>query len=190
MRYPVHMPTPQAVELSRLLAVHTTPEHAITEFWEHVLRLKVFPVRNIEDDTVLLLLEAKRANATRDQIEAVEYQAFTACCAHLFQTQKQAISGTTCVDIKARVWAYKRNDDYETPFWPPGDELSEIGQDAEYSTRSKELVEALEHVKKNPIPDKAIFENTPSLRPLSATSYGITVNRFENRGLSTHVTVG
>lgn len=87
----------------------------------------------------------------------------------------------TCVDSKARIWAYKPNDDYETPFWPPGDELSEIGQDTEYSTRSNELVEALEHVKKNPIPDKAIFENTPSLRPLSATSYGITVNRFENR---------
>ncbi|KID60738.1 hypothetical protein MBR_10335, partial [Metarhizium brunneum ARSEF 3297] len=195
MRHPVHLPTPQAVESSRLLAVHTKPEHAITEFWEHVLRLKVFPgrqsslpsqqpptgdandlrrvnvlVRNIEDDTVLLLLEAKRANATRDQIEAVEYQAFTACCAHLFQTQEQAISGMTCVDSKARIWACKRNDDYETPFWPPGDELSEIGQDAEYSTRSKELVEALEHVKKNPIPDKVIFENTPSLRPLSATS--------------------
>ncbi|KAK8917714.1 hypothetical protein VCV18_009036 [Metarhizium anisopliae] len=185
MRHPVHVPTPQAVE-----SINTKPEHAITEFWEHVLRPKVFPgsqlslpsqqpptgdandlrrvnvlVRNIKNNTVLLLLEAKRANATRDQIEAVEYQAFTACCAHLFQTQKQAISGMTCVDSKARIWAYKRNDDYETPFWPPGDELSEIGQDGEYSTRSKELVEALEHVKKNPIPDKAIFENTPPLRP-------------------------
>lgn len=74
----------------------------------------------------------------------------------------------TCVGSKAGIWAYKRNDDYETPFWPTGDELSEIGQDAEYSTHIKELVEALEHVKKSPIPDKAILENTPSPRPLSA----------------------
>uniref|UniRef100_A0A1Y1MSH5 Uncharacterized protein n=1 Tax=Photinus pyralis TaxID=7054 RepID=A0A1Y1MSH5_PHOPY len=75
----------------------------------------------------------------------------------------------TCVGSKARIWAYKRNDDYVTPFWPPGDELSDIGQYAEYSTHSKELVEALEHVKKNPVPDETIFENPPSPRPLSAT---------------------
>ncbi|KAG8412694.1 hypothetical protein J3458_013134 [Metarhizium acridum] len=75
----------------------------------------------------------------------------------------------TCVGSKARIWAYKWNDDYVTPILPLGDELSEIGQYAEYSTHSKELVEALKHVKKNPIPDKATFENPQSPRPLSAT---------------------
>ncbi|KAL7794448.1 hypothetical protein V8C37DRAFT_415282 [Trichoderma ceciliae] len=65
----------------------------------------------------------------------------------------------TCVGSKVRIWAYKRNDDYMyvTPFYPPGDGLSEIGECAEYSTYGKELLKVLEHIKKNPIPDEAIF---------------------------------
>ncbi|KAH7113471.1 hypothetical protein B0J13DRAFT_460833 [Dactylonectria estremocensis] len=162
--------------------VQEKPEWATTRFWEYVfkqyrpptdddddLRRVDLVVENFDDNgnsTTLLFMEAKRANATRDQIEDVEYQAFTACCAHLFSTAKPTIWAMTCVGSKARLWAYRLKDNYITPFWPPGDGLSAMSEYAEFST---DIIQQLKFIKNNPIPSVEIFSNPPSPRPASAT---------------------
>ncbi|KAH7111462.1 hypothetical protein B0J13DRAFT_659937 [Dactylonectria estremocensis] len=177
--------------------VQKKPEWATTKFWEYVFKQNVFGshhwaiasqqpptddesdlrrvdlvVENIDDrgnSTTLLFMEAKRANATLDQIDDVEYQAFTACCAHLYYTGKPAIWAMTCVGSKARLWAYRLNDDYITAFWPSGDGLSERSEYAEFSTQGQEILRKLNFIKHNPIPSEDVFLRPPSPRPASAT---------------------
>ncbi|KAF9767413.1 hypothetical protein IL306_000036 [Fusarium sp. DS 682] len=175
--------------------VQTKPEWATTKFWEYVFKENVFGsrhwaiasqqpptddendlrrvdlvVENIDDNensTILLFMEAKRANVTLDQIDVVEYQAFTACCAHLSYTRRSCIWAMTCVGSKTRLWAYRFNDDYLTPFWPLGDGLSARAEYVEYSTHGNEILRKLNFIKKNPMPGPDVFERPPSPRPAS-----------------------
>ncbi|KAF4470384.1 hypothetical protein FALBO_2719 [Fusarium albosuccineum] len=177
--------------------VQTKPEWATTKFWEYIFKQNVFGsrhwaiasqqpptddeddlrrvdlvVENIDDNansTTLLFMEAKRANVSLDQIDVVEYQAFTACCAHLYHTGRPSIWAMTCVGSKTRLWAYKYNDDYMTAFWPSGDGLSARGEYAEYSTHGQEILRQLEYIKYNPIPGLDVFQRPPSPRPARAS---------------------
>ncbi|KAJ4186648.1 hypothetical protein FSOLCH5_014487 [Fusarium solani] len=187
--------TPQLKKLWE--QVQSKPEWATTKFWEYVFKQNVFGsrhwaiasqqpptddendlrrvdlvVENIDDNensTTLLFMEAKRANVTLDLIDEVEYQAFTACCAHLYYTRRPSIWAMTCVGSKTRLWAYKINDDYMTPFWPSGDGLSARGEYAEFSTQGQEILRRLNFIKHNPIPGSDIFQRPPSPRPASAS---------------------
>ncbi|GKU09617.1 unnamed protein product [Fusarium langsethiae] len=175
--------------------VRTKPEWATTKFWEYVFKQNVFGshhwaiasqqpptadendlrrvdlvVENIDDHgnaATLLFMEAKRANITLDQIDVVEYQAFTACCAHLSYTRRSSIWAMTCVGSTARLWAYRSNDDYLTPFWPLGDGLSDKTQYLEYDVHGVEILRKLNFIKKKPMPGPEIFERQPSPRPIS-----------------------
>lgn len=75
----------------------------------------------------------------------------------------------TCVGTSARLWAYEYDADYVTEFWPLGDGLSDKTEYVDYSTHGREILEMLEHIKRNPIPDKNIFQNPPWPRPQNAT---------------------
>nr|CEG03536.1 unnamed protein product [Fusarium acuminatum CS5907] len=185
--------TPQLKKLWE--QVQTKPEWATTKFWEYVFKENVFGssrwaiasqqpptddendlrrvdlvVENIDENgnsATLLFMEAKKANVTLDQIDVVEYQAFTACCAHLSYTRRSCIWAMTCVGSKTRLWAYRSNDDYLTPFWPLGDGLSDRAEYLEYSVHGEEILRKLNFIKKNPMPGLDVFERPPSPRPTS-----------------------
>ncbi|KAF7547709.1 hypothetical protein G7Z17_g7551 [Cylindrodendrum hubeiense] len=173
------------------------PKWAATKFWSYVFKQNVFRSRhwvvasyqppteddselrrldvvvtNIDDNgssTTLLFMQAKGANIALDRIDDVEYQAFTACCAHLYNTGRPAVWAMTCVGSKTRLWAYKLNDDYMTPFWPLEDELSTRSKYAEYSTQGQEILRKLNFIKDNPTPDSDVFQTPPSTRPAFAS---------------------
>ncbi|KAH6670189.1 hypothetical protein B0J14DRAFT_114174 [Halenospora varia] len=185
--------TPQ---LRKLWAdAQSRPEWATTKFWEYIFSHNAFgghqwvvssqqPPTYIEGDlrrvdlvvekidenansATLLFMEAKRANATLDQVQEVEYQAFTACCANLYATNKTSIWAMTCVGTTARLWAYKYGDDYLTEFFPLSDGLSDKG---EYIDFSIEVLNQLEYIKQNFVPPKDVFtKKPPSPRPARAT---------------------
>ncbi len=171
----------------------TKPEWATTRFWEYIFnkgpfadgrwtvssqhpptdeegdlrRIDLVVERKDDNDgsATLLFMEAKRANVSINQIDQVEYQAFTACCANLFATKRPAIWAMTCVGTMARLWAYKNGADYLTPFVPPGNDLSDKSAYLDYPNREREILEALDFVKRNPVPSKEIFKHSPSPRP-------------------------
>lgn len=147
------------------------PEWATTKFWEYVfkdvfasrrwavasqqpptnddedLRRIDLVVESVNDNFILLFMEAKRATATTTDIETVEYQAFTACCAYLYSTKRNAVWAMTCVGTTTRLWAYKYDADYITQFWPPGDGLSHKSEYVDYSTHGREILKVLEYIK-------------------------------------------
>ena len=171
-------------------ALQTRPEWATTKFWEYIFKHNVFNgprwsvasqqpptddegdlrrvdlvVENIPDNFTLLFMEAKRADATADLIEEVEYQAFTACCAHLHHTGRGAVWAMTCVGSRARLWAYKAKADYITQFWPIGTGIGERGEYAEFSVDGRNLLKYLEYIKQHPTPGREVFKQSPSPRP-------------------------
>ena len=174
-------------------AAQEKPEWAATKFWEYVfkdvftgrrwaiasqqpptdddddLRRVDLVVENVDDNLALLFMEAKRAAVTTADVETVEYQAFTACCAHLYSKRRRAVWAMTCVGTMTRFWAYEYDADYITQFWPPGDGLSRKSEYVDYSTHGRKILEILEHIKENPIPCESIFNNPPSPRPANAT---------------------
>ncbi len=185
--------TPQ---LRKLWAdAQSRPEWASTKFWEYIFSHNAFDghqwavssqqpptydegdlrrvdlvVEKIDENAnsaALLFMEAKRANATLDQVQEVEYQAFTACCANLYATNKASIWAMTCVGTRARLWAYQYGDDYLTEFFPLSDGLS---KKSEYIEFSNEVLNHLEYIKQNFVPPKEVFKKKPpSPRPTRAT---------------------
>jgi hypothetical protein len=134
------------------------PEWATTRLWEYIFKEEVFKgkmwsiasqqpptdedgdLRRVDlvpehsDDNGawarVLFFEAKCANATPSDLETVEFQAFTACCAYLHYVGKQSVWAVTAFAGKARLWAYRAGNDYLTPWVPKGDA---IGAPDEYS---------------------------------------------------------
>jgi len=169
------------------------PEWATTKFWEYIFNHNAFSgrqwvvssqqpptyddgdlrrvdlvVEQIDDSAnvaTLLFMEAKRANVTRDEVQQVEYQAFTACCANLYSTQRPAIWAMTCVGSRTRLWAFKYGADYLTPFFPSSDGLSAIDEYVEFSVKGAEIIGALDFIQKNPAPPNSVFEHPSSPRP-------------------------
>lgn len=187
--------TPQFQKLWR--DAQEKPEWATTKFWEYFFKQNTFSgrhwsvasqqpptyddedlrrvdlvVEQIYDDAssaALLFVEAKRAHVDRNEVENVEYQAFTACCANLYATRKYAVWAMTCVGTRVRLWVYKYGSDYLTPYFPLGDGLSEQSEYAEIANYGREIQGALEFIKKHPIPPESTFEKPPSPRPAHAT---------------------
>ncbi|PQK17617.1 hypothetical protein BB8028_0008g01260 [Beauveria bassiana] len=184
------------LELQRLYdEAQIRPEWATTKFWEYVFKQIVFndpmwsvasqqpPTRQdgdlrmvdlvaeyILENFTLLFVEAKRSDACATLICEVEYQAFTACCAHLVSTQrKTGIWAMTCVGTKVRLWAYQSKDDYLTPFWPLGDELGAKNEYVDFSTHGQVLLEKLDYIKNHPVPGEQNFEQSPQPRPTEVT---------------------
>ncbi len=171
------------------------PEWAPTKFWEYVFKQKAFSghqwivasqqpptydeeeLRRVDllvervddkaDTTTLLFMKATRAQATVSDIETVEYQVFTACCANLLATKRKGIWAMTCVGTTARLWAYKLKADYLTPFFPLGLGLPKRAEYVEYATSGDEILDVLNYIKDNPVPPSTVFQNPPSPRPAS-----------------------
>ncbi|KAE8442168.1 hypothetical protein EG329_003756 [Mollisiaceae sp. DMI_Dod_QoI] len=185
--------TPQVQKL--WADAQTRPEWASTKFWEYIFSHNIFDgpewvvssqqpptyddgdlrridlvVENIDENAnsaALMFMEAKRASATLDLVLEVEYQAFTACCAALYATGRESIWAMTCVGTRAKLWAYRRDDDYLTQFYPLSDNLSEKDEYVEYSS---EVLTQLEYIQRNFVPPKEVFDKKPpSPRPATAT---------------------
>jgi len=180
--------TPELMKLWQDAQIH--PEWATTRFWEYLFNQIVFSdgkwsvasqqpptrdpddvrrvdlvVERISDSAVLLFLEAKRAQATKTMVEAVESQAFTACCAKLCETGAYGVWAMTCIGTRTRLWAYKYNLDYLTAFYPSDSGLSELSEYVEISTHGRHILDGLDYIKSHPIPPLELFDDMPTGLP-------------------------
>ncbi|AEO59481.1 hypothetical protein MYCTH_2063233 [Thermothelomyces thermophilus ATCC 42464] len=186
----------------------THPEWATTRLWEYLFNHIVFTddnfivssqqppthqpgeLRRVDlviekmDSTAttigtLLFLEAKRASASRTDIEEVEYQAFTAACAYYIETGLEPIWTMTCVGSAARLWIFSGSSDFLIPFVPSdgGLGLPEQSEYLDISTHGREILDGLEYIKKHTTPPAELLRNSPSPRPANAT---LPVNWHDN----------
>jgi hypothetical protein len=68
----------------------------------------------------LLVIEAKRANASSSDIEEPDYQAFAAACAYWTETRMPHLWAMTCVGSRARLWIFSETSEYLIPCVPAG----------------------------------------------------------------------
>lgn len=170
------------------------PEWAATRLWEYVFNHIVFNedkwvvssqqppthqagdlrrvdlvVEKIDSDAAtvatLLFHEVKRANASITDIEEVEYQAFTAACAHYVETGNQHIWAMTSVGSAARLWIFHAMSEYLIPFVPPGEGLAERSEYLELSTHGEVILDALSYVKRHIMPPRELLERHSTPRP-------------------------
>ncbi|KAF8847846.1 hypothetical protein BDZ45DRAFT_681625 [Acephala macrosclerotiorum] len=189
--------TPQLAVLWH--AAQAKPEYAAAEFWQYALKEHYFkgpewsiapeqPPTEAEGDLRrvdkiikrfrstssyfrgVVLVELKRQSATQKDIDEVEYQAFTACCAFLHYYRLDTVWAMTAVGTAARIWFYNRGETYLTPFIPPSQAL---GARSDYieanSPEANQLSAAFRHINKHNSPTTLPSNSTPSPRPRNAT---------------------
>lgn len=118
----------------------------------------------------LLFMEAKRASATPSDVIEVEYQAFTAACAHYLDGNLgNPIWAMTCIGSTARLWVFDWKAPYLIPYFPEDPGLAAREEYVEISERGTDLVRALNYIKAHPIPPKHLVKKPASPRPANAT---------------------
>lgn len=103
--------------------------------------------------SVLIFLEAKKANATMNDLDDVEGQVLDACATYLRTHNLTHINAMTTVGTKARIWEYLEGSDYLTPIFGTED-LSELSEYVEaHSSDAYKIKEALETIKNSSSPE-------------------------------------
>ncbi|OAA63627.1 hypothetical protein SPI_03790 [Niveomyces insectorum RCEF 264] len=113
----------------------------------------------------LLFVVATPASASPSEIEQVEYQAFTAACAHIVETKIESVWAMTCVGSAARLWLVAKAGIYLIPFVAPGESLTDRGGYLEITTHGQDVINALEYIKEHPVPPKELLGKRPLPRP-------------------------
>jgi hypothetical protein len=96
----------------------------------------------------LLVVEAKHHNASQDEIQEVEAQAYNGCMKYLKYSGRTAMYAMTVVGTRARLWTVHRKEDYLEPYIPNGRGLAAIGEYIKAnSTEGYQIIEGLEQTK-------------------------------------------
>ncbi|KAF2963674.1 hypothetical protein GQX73_g9913 [Xylaria multiplex] len=159
------------VELGKDALIHL--EWASTRFWEYLFKL-IFngfqwiissqqPPTKKDDDLRRVDIVIEKMQQTT--IENVEFQAFTAACAHCIETRRSHMWVMTSVGVKARLWIFHIDSEYLIPYIPVGKGLAEIGEYLDANTNLNLMIAALEFVRENTTPPTHLLSMSSSPRP-------------------------
>ncbi|KAL9023818.1 MAG: hypothetical protein Q9196_006953, partial [Gyalolechia fulgens] len=84
----------------------------------------------------LCVVAVKKPNAL---IHDVERQAITACTSYLNSNNMSSVYAMTAIGTAARLWKYKKNDDYLTPMFG-GDGLSDMNDYIEANSNAAQIL--------------------------------------------------
>lgn len=164
----------------------STSEWASRSFWQQLLTKYIFdgkqflvaaeeppssatPRRRVDlvvrvlgrkGPSVLIFLEAKKPNASINDLDDVEGQVLEACATYLTTHDLPHINAMTTVGTKARVWVYVKGSDYLTPVFG-SESLSDLAEYVEaHSSDASKIKEALEDIKKSASPEAPPHERS------------------------------
>jgi hypothetical protein len=99
-------------------------------------------VEVLQDSLQKLVVEAKHHDASQDEIQEVEGQAYSGCMKYLKYSGRTAMYAMTAVGTRARLWTVHRNEDYLEPYVPNGFGLAKIAEYIEAnSTEGYQIIE-------------------------------------------------